>query len=219
MVTGKIKYINNLLINKKISCTELTNKYLDCIKKDNSKLNAYIKICDDVALKSAELVDKKIHNGEKITLLEGIPMALKDNISTKNIETTCCSKILKGYTPIYDAFVWKILKNQNAILLGKANMDEFAMGSSCETSCFGGAKNPHNMQYVAGGSSGGVASAVGGNLAVYAATFCNEDLKNRIIEIYNNDGPGFFDSIINTKEYQSIADMIHSYIPQTSLAG
>ena len=72
-------------------------------------------------------------------------MTLKDNISTRNIETTCCSKILSGYTPIYDATVWELLQNQNTILLGKTNMDEFAMGSSCETSCFGGAKNPHGI--------------------------------------------------------------------------
>ena len=94
-------------------------------------------------------------------------MTLKDNISPSGIPTTCCSRILEGYTPIYDATVWKLLKEQNAVLLGKTNMDEFAMGSSCETSCFGGAKNPHNPAHVAGGSSGGVASAVGGRLAAY----------------------------------------------------
>ena len=94
-------------------------------------------------------------------------MTLKDNISTRGIETTCCSKILSGYRPIYDATVWELLQKQNAVLLGKTNMDEFAMGSSCETSCFGGALNPHDTGHVAGGSSGGVASAVAGNIAVY----------------------------------------------------
>ena len=96
--------------------------------------------------------------GESLLPLEGIPMSLKDNISTKGIETTCCSKILQGYTPIYNATVWDLLQNQNAVLLGKTNMDEFAMGSSSETSCFGGAFNPHNPDHVAGGSSGGAAS-------------------------------------------------------------
>ncbi len=164
---GKIKHINDLLQTKQISCTELTKKYLDSIESVNSKLNAYITVTEDIALETAKKVDKKIASGEKLMPLEGIPMTLKDNISTTDVETTCCSNILKGYVPVYDATVWEILKKQNAVLLGKTNMDEFAMGSSCETSCFGGALNPHNYKYVAGGSSGGVASAVGANLAVY----------------------------------------------------
>lgn len=164
---GTILKIHRMLETKQISCEELTNQYLAEIEKSNEELNAYVNITADKALKTAKAVDKKIATGDKIGMLEGIPMTLKDNISTKDIETTCCSKILKGYTPIYDATAWKILKTQNAVLLGKTNMDEFAMGSSCETSCFGGAMNPHNISYCAGGSSGGVASAVGGNIAVY----------------------------------------------------
>ena len=107
-------------------------------------LNAYVKVTEEDALETAKAVDEKIMRGDLLLPLEGVPMTLKDNISTRNIETTCCSKILYGYTPIYDATVWDLLQNQNAVLLGKTNMDEFAMGSSCETSCFGGAKNPHN---------------------------------------------------------------------------
>lgn len=164
---GTIKKLHDQLTNKEISCTELTRQYLEAVEKENQTLNAYVNITSDAALKTAAAVDAKIAKGEEISLLEGIPMTLKDNISTDGIETTCCSKILRGYTPIYDATVWDILKKQNAVLLGKTNMDEFAMGSSCETSCFGGAKNPHNIEHVAGGSSGGVASAVGGNIAVY----------------------------------------------------
>lgn len=164
---GKIKKTGDMLREKKISCEELTKAYISAIEKDNSALNAYVNATPEVALKTAKAVDEKIAKGEELAPLEGIPMTLKDNISTDGIETTCCSKILKGYVPIYDATVWSILKNQNAVMLGKTNMDEFAMGSSCETSCFGGAKNPHNINHVAGGSSGGVASAVGGNIAVY----------------------------------------------------
>lgn len=164
---GKIKHINDLLQTKQISCAELTKKHLDSIESVNSKLNAYVTVTDYIALETARKVDKKIASGEKLMPLEGIPMTLKDNISTTDVETTCCSKILKGYMPVYDATVWKLLKKQNAVLLGKTNMDEFAMGSSCETSYFGGSLNPHNYGYVAGGSSGGVASAVGANLAVY----------------------------------------------------
>lgn len=162
---GTITYIHNLLITKKISCYELTQKYLYEIKK--SKLNAYVNVCEESAIKSAKEIDKKIAAGKEISLLEGIPMLLKDNMSTNGIETTCCSNILKGYVPIYDATVWELLKQQGAVLLGKGNMDEFAMGSTCETSCFGGAKNPHDISCVAGGSSGGVAAAVSGNIAVY----------------------------------------------------
>lgn len=156
-----------MLKNKEISCTELTEKYLSEIDKTNGELNAYVTVTPETALKTAKAVDEKISKGEELAPLEGVPMTLKDNISTKGIETTCCSKILKGYKPIYDATVWDYLKSQNAVLLGKTNMDEFAMGSSCETSCFGGAKNPHNLNHVAGGSSGGVASAVGANIAAY----------------------------------------------------
>lgn len=156
-----------MLQNGEISCVELTEKYLKAIEKANGELNAYVTVTPEVALEQAKQVDEKIKRGEKLLPLEGVPMTLKDNISTNGIETTCCSKILKGYKPIYDAKVWEILKKNNAILLGKTNMDEFAMGSSCETSCFGGATNPFNTDHVAGGSSGGVASAVGGDIAAF----------------------------------------------------
>lgn len=162
---GTIRYINSLMKSKKASCKEITEKYLSSINQ--SKLNAYVKVCEDIALKTADNVDNKISKGEEISFLEGVPMILKDNMSTKGIETTCCSNILKGYTPIYNATAWKLLAENNAVLLGKGNMDEFAMGSTCETSCFKGALNPHDTSRVAGGSSGGVAAAVGGNIAAY----------------------------------------------------
>ncbi len=165
MSKSVIKRLNKSLSEKEFSCRELTQNYLNEIEK--SPLNAYVTVCKEAALKTADKVDGKISSGSDLGLLEGIPMTLKDNISTKNIETTCCSKILKGYVPIYNASVWDTLQSENAVLLGKTNMDEFAMGSSCETSCIGGAKNPHNLNHVSGGSSGGVASAVGGNIAPY----------------------------------------------------
>lgn len=164
---GTISKIHEMLVSKQCSCTELTKSYLDEIEKSNDELNAYVNVTGEEALKTAEQVDKKISNGEEIGLLEGVPMTLKDNISTKGIETTCCSKILTGYKPIYNATVWNELADRNAVMLGKTNMDEFAMGSSCETSYFGGATNPFNTKHVSGGSSGGVASAVGANIAAY----------------------------------------------------
>ena len=167
MSESMIYRFHRMLTEKQISCQELTQAYIEAAQRDNAALNAYVTLTPETALAGAAAVDKKIAAGEDIGLLEGIPMTLKDNISTENIRTTCCSKILEDYVPIYDATVWKILKAQNAVLLGKTNMDEFAMGSSCETSYFGGAKNPHNIGHVSGGSSGGVASAVGGHIAVY----------------------------------------------------
>lgn len=162
---GVINNIHSKLVSKSISCTELTEKYFK--KINESKLNAYVKLSEDEAYNTAKKVDERISSGKEISVLEGIPMTLKDNISTDGIETTCCSKILKGYVPIYDATVWSLLKKQNTVLLGKTNMDEFAMGSSCETSCFGKSFNPHNLSYVPGGSSGGVAAAVCGNIAAF----------------------------------------------------
>ena len=165
---SQIRKINRMLSSKEISCEELTRKYLDSIEKENPDLLAYVTVTGESALDTARKVDKKIQRGDSLLPLEGIPMTLKDNICTRGIETTCCSNMLRGYYPVYDATVWELLQNQNAVLLGKTNMDEFAMGSTCETSCFGGAKNPHNLGHVAGGSSGGGASAVAGNLAAFA---------------------------------------------------
>lgn len=164
---GQIKRIHEMLTNKEITCVELTQQYLDAIENSNKELNAYITVTPEVALAQAKKVDEKIAAGEEIGMLEGVPMTLKDNISTKGIDTTCASKILTGYQPIYDATVYELLQKEGVVMLGKTNMDEFAMGSSCETSYYGGAKNPHSLDHVSGGSSGGVASAVGGNLAVY----------------------------------------------------
>ncbi len=162
-----IRRIHEMLVSGEITCTELTQRFLHAIKDDNAALNAYITVTPDTALAQARAVDEKLSRGEEIGMLEGVPMTLKDNISTKGIETTCASKILTGYRPIYDATVYRLLQEQGVVMLGKTNMDEFAMGSSCETSYYGGSKNPHSTDHVSGGSSGGVAAAVGGNLAVY----------------------------------------------------
>lgn len=164
---SKIEKISGLLSSKQASCEEITKQFLDAVKKDDKDINSYVNLTEETALNAAKTVDEKLARGEKLGALEGIPMTLKDNISTKGIETTCCSKILSGYYPIYNATVWDRLQKGGSVLIGKTNMDEFAMGSSCETSCFGGAKNPHNSEHVSGGSSGGVAAAVAANLAVF----------------------------------------------------
>lgn len=165
---GQILTLHNMLLRKEISAKELTEKYLSAIANENPALNAYIKLTEEEARLAADITDRNIAGGQSVDVLSGIPMTLKDNISTKGLETTCCSKILEGYTPIYNATPWRKLKDSGAVLLGKTNMDEFAMGCSSETSVYGGSKNPHKLGRVAGGSSGGSASAVAANLALYA---------------------------------------------------
>lgn len=156
-----------MLHGGEISSSELTRKYIDAIEKLNPELNAYVHTTFDYALECAEKADAALR-GENAPLLCGIPMALKDNICTDGLETTCCSKILEGFRPYYDSTVWTKLKNEGAVLLGKVNMDEFAMGSTSETSCYGAPLNPRNTSRVTGGSSGGAAAAVCANLAAYS---------------------------------------------------
>ncbi|MBQ8001696.1 MAG: Asp-tRNA(Asn)/Glu-tRNA(Gln) amidotransferase subunit GatA [Ruminococcus sp.] len=165
---GRIEQIHSLLCKKDISCRELTEEYLNAIQRDNPELFAYVTVTAQEALTAADKIDRQIAQGGDIGMLSGVPMSIKDNISTRGIRTTCCSKMLADYTPVYDASVWSKLKNSGAVLLGKANMDEFAMGSTGENSCFGASSNPYNTALVSGGSSGGSAVSVSANLAVYS---------------------------------------------------
>jgi aspartyl-tRNA(Asn)/glutamyl-tRNA(Gln) amidotransferase subunit A len=162
-----ITRIRGLLDSKKISVAELSGMYLGAVKRRNPELSAFITVTEEEALAAARRADEKIAAGGDIPPLCGVPFALKDNISTEGIRTTCGSKMLENYVPFYDAAAWEYLKDGGAVMLGKGNMDEFAMGSTNETSYFGGAKNPRCLSRVAGGSSGGVAAAVAGGLAVF----------------------------------------------------
>ena len=165
---GMIEKLSSLLKRGELSSKELTNKYLDALERDNSTLGAYVNVTRKEAVSLAEKADEILRrNPSEASVLTGIPMGLKDNISTKGIETTCCSKMLRGYIPVYDATVWQRLRAKGAVLLGKTNMDEFAMGSSGDTSCFSPAVNPFDISRSTGGSSSGSAAAVAGNLAVY----------------------------------------------------
>ena len=152
----------NALKKKAFSATELTKAYLKAID-DIKELNNYIFLSEEKSLSMAKASDEKYMKGEQRNL-EGIPIGVKDLFCTDGIETTACSNILKGFSPTYESTVTQNLWNEGAVLLGKLNCDEFAMGSSNETSFFGNVQNPIDKDLVPGGSSGGSASAVAGQL-------------------------------------------------------
>jgi aspartyl-tRNA(Asn)/glutamyl-tRNA(Gln) amidotransferase subunit A len=154
-----IEKIHKGLIKKEFSAKELVKFYLDKIKKEKD-LNDFLAVTDKLALEQAEKIDDKISRREKVEKLEGIPIALKDNMLVQGYKATAGSKILENYIAPYDATVVEKLKAAGAIIIGKTNMDEFAMGSSTENSAFGTVKNPIDKERVPGGSSGGSAAAV-----------------------------------------------------------
>ena len=151
------------LMSKEISSEEIVNSHLDTIKETEDSIEAFISINEEEALQAAKEVDRKIANGEKLGALAGIPIGVKDNIATKGIKTTCGSKMLANFISPYDATVIEKIKSEDGIIIGKTNMDEFAMGSSTETSYFKTTKNPCDLDRVPGGSSGGSAAAVASN--------------------------------------------------------
>ncbi len=153
------------LREKKFSSVDLTQAYLKRIEETDGKLNSYVTVTKEVALEQAKAADKK---GTFESPLSGIPMTLKDIICTAGIRTTACSKILENFVPPYNAHVYDRLLKAGAVLLGKSNTDQFAMGSSSETSCFGVTKNPWDTSRVAGGSSGGPAASVAADLATFS---------------------------------------------------
>ena len=160
--------LHDMLVNKEITSLELTQAVLARIDEVEGDVQAYLTITREEALAQAKVVDEKIAKGEEIAFLEGIPGAIKDNICTKGIKTTCASKILQKFVPPYDATVMQKLEAQNPVVLGKTNLDEFAMGGSTENSAYHPTCNPWNTDCVPGGSSGGSAAAVAAGTAVWA---------------------------------------------------
>ena len=160
--------IVELFRNGSLSIVDYVSKIIERIEKLDSTINAFITVTSSLALKRAEELERKVRRGEKCGRLLGLPVAVKDNITTKGIETTCASLILKGYKPPFNATVIDRILRENAIIIGKTNMDEFAMGSTTENSAYGPTRNPWNIDYVPGGSSGGSAAALAAGMAPLA---------------------------------------------------
>ena len=151
---------------RKISARELVTEFYALIKQRNPELNVYLALSPERAYAKADQIDAAIAAGDALPPLAGVPVAVKDVLSTHGIPTTCGSRILEGYRPPYDATAVTLMERAGAIILGKTNCDEFAMGSSNENSAYGPVRNPVATDYVPGGSSGGSAAAVAANLAV-----------------------------------------------------
>src|SRR5690242_12796332 len=163
-----IREAGTLLRQRKISSVELTQAHLDRIREVEPKVKAFTLVTDDVALQQAKEADRRFASGEHLTPLTGIPIAIKDVICTKDITTTCSSRMLANFKPPFDATVMEKLNAQGIVMVGKTNMDEFAMGSSTEHSAFFPTHNPWDLERAPGGSSGGSAAAVAAGMAMGA---------------------------------------------------
>lgn len=168
MIGKSVSELHQLLVQKEISAIELTQAYIKRIRDLDPVLQAYLTVLEEEALAQAAKIDQKISKGETLGDLAGIPMALKDNICTAGVRTSCASRMLENFVPSYNATVVERLQASGTILLGKANLDEFAMGNSTENSFFTKTRNPWALDRVPGGSSGGSAAAVAGDEAVFA---------------------------------------------------
>ena len=160
--------LKEMIDKREVSSEEIINSVFERINKFESKIHAYISLFRDSALEEAIIIDERIRKGETVGKLSGIPSAVKDIISTKDKITTCGSKILENYIPPFDATVIERIKKEGAIIIGKTNMDEFAMGSSTENSAFGYSRNPWSLEHVTGGSSGGSAAALAADETILA---------------------------------------------------
>ncbi len=163
-----IHELQDLLAKKKASSVEITDAVLKRIRSVDSKVGAYVTVTEETARAQAKAADAKIAKGEKTSPLQGIPLGIKDNFLIEGVKATCASKILKNYIPPYTATCAQRLLDQGAVVVGKLNLDEFAMGSSNENSAMGKVKNPWDLERIPGGSSGGSAAAVAAGECVAA---------------------------------------------------
>jgi len=157
-----------MIRKRELGVEEVTKAYLDRVEKLDTSLDSFVTVCNEEAMDSARRVQKRIDSGEAVSKAAGLPIALKDNICTMGVKTTCASRMLGDFNPPYDATVSKKLKAADTVLLGKLNMDEFAMGGSTESSYFKITKNPWDLERVPGGSSGGSAAAVAADFTTFA---------------------------------------------------
>src|SRR5438045_4279156 len=153
---------------RQISAATLTEKFYEKIEAENAKTNAYLTLPKDRAMMQAQRIDRIADKGDRLPVLGGVPIAIKDVMSTQGVRTTAGSKILENYVPAYDCTAVERLERAGAVILGKTNCDEFAMGSSNENSAYGPVRNPRDPQRVPGGSSGGSAASVAAGTAVSA---------------------------------------------------
>lgn len=162
-----LKKLREMLDKKEISAIELTEQYLKKIEERDKNINSYITVCRESSLADAKAAQARIDSVSSAAFT-GLPISIKDNICTLGVRTTCASRMLEDFIPPYDATVIEKLKKDNFVMLGKTNMDEFAMGGSSQTSYFGGVKNPYDASRVTGGSSGGAAASVAAGLCAAA---------------------------------------------------
>jgi len=155
-----VSELSALLVRGEVSSREVTEAFLERIEEVETRVRAFVTVDAEGALAAADAADARLRSGDRPSPLTGVPIAIKDNICTKGLKTTCSSRILEGYIPPYDATVVKALRRAGAVIIGKANLDEFAMGSSVENSAFYPTHNPWDLDRVPGGSSGGSAAAV-----------------------------------------------------------
>jgi aspartyl-tRNA(Asn)/glutamyl-tRNA(Gln) amidotransferase subunit A len=168
MIHKTARELRSLVASRKASATEIARACLDRARAVDPKVKAYVTVTEEAALAAAKRVDEKAARGEPLGPLAGVPIAIKDNMATLDAPTTCSSKILRNYRAPYEATVVGRLRAADAVLIGKTNLDEFAMGSSTENSAFFTTRNPWDLDRVPGGSSGGSAAAVAAGMACAA---------------------------------------------------